>query len=38
MSVESGGLMIDKPEIEFSHSNFIRGQPDLIKHIKRKVS
>ncbi|XP_035679751.1 heat shock factor protein-like isoform X2 [Branchiostoma floridae] len=37
MNVESGGLKADRDDMEFSHQNFIRGKPNLLEHIKRKV-
>ncbi|XP_078689328.1 heat shock factor protein-like isoform X7 [Branchiostoma floridae x Branchiostoma belcheri] len=38
MNVESGGLKADRDDMEFSHQNFIRGKPNLLEQIKRKVS
>ncbi|XP_019629534.1 PREDICTED: heat shock factor protein-like isoform X2 [Branchiostoma belcheri] len=37
MNVESGGLKADRDDMEFSHQNFIRGKPNLLEQIKRKV-
>ncbi|CAH1270517.1 HSF1 [Branchiostoma lanceolatum] len=37
MNVESGGLKADRDDMEFSHQNFVRGKPNLLEQIKRKV-
>ncbi|KAG8240234.1 hypothetical protein J437_LFUL004694 [Ladona fulva] len=36
-SVESGGLKVDKDEMEFAHTYFLRGHPYLLENIKRKI-
>ncbi|XP_036140786.1 heat shock factor protein isoform X3 [Monomorium pharaonis] len=38
VSVELGGLKCDRDEIEFAHQYFLKDEPDLVKHIKRKVA
>lgn len=38
VSVELGGLKCDKDEMEFAHQYFIRGNPGLLEHIKRKIA
>jgi heat shock transcription factor 1 len=37
VSVEGGGLKVDKDEMEFAHQCFLMGHPYLLEHIKRKV-
>ncbi|XP_046389071.1 heat shock factor protein isoform X2 [Ischnura elegans] len=36
-SVDSGGLKLDKDEMEFAHKYFLRGHPYLLDNIKRKI-
>ena len=38
LNIEQGGLKVDRDEMEFQHHWFIRGQPELLVHIKRKVT
>lgn len=38
LNIEQGGLKVDRDDMEFQHHWFIRGQPDLLVHIKRKVT
>ncbi|XP_049777184.1 heat shock factor protein isoform X2 [Schistocerca cancellata] len=37
VSIESGGLKVDKDEMEFAHQCFLMGHPYLLEHIKRKI-
>lgn len=37
VSVDSGGLKLDKDEMEFAHMYFLQGQEFLLEHIKRKI-
>ncbi|XP_046444610.1 heat shock factor protein-like isoform X8 [Daphnia pulex] len=37
VSVDSGGLKVDKDEMEFAHMYFLQGQEFLLEHIKRKI-
>ena len=37
VSVDSGGLKLDKDEMEFAHPYFLRGHEYLLDHIKRKI-
>ncbi|XP_067002927.2 heat shock factor protein 4 [Anabrus simplex] len=37
VSIEGGGLKVDKDEMEFAHSCFLMGHPYLLEHIKRKI-
>lgn len=37
MSIEGGGLKVEKDETEFAHQFFMMGHPYLLEHIKRKV-
>ena len=37
VSVDSGGLKLDKDEMEFAHSCFVQGHEYLLEHIKRKI-
>ena len=37
VSVDSGGLKLDKDEMEFAHPYFLRGHDYLLDHIKRKI-
>ncbi|PSN39502.1 hypothetical protein C0J52_17781 [Blattella germanica] len=38
VSIEGGGLKLDKDEMEFAHQYFLMGHPYLLEHIKRKIS
>jgi hypothetical protein len=38
VSVDAGGLKLDRDEMEFAHPCFLRNQPYLLENIKRKVS
>ncbi|XP_067211083.1 heat shock factor protein-like isoform X2 [Linepithema humile] len=38
VSVELGGLKCDKDEMEFAHLCFIKGAPELVERIKRKMT
>jgi len=38
VSVDSGGLKLDKDEMEFAHTYFLQGHEYLLEHIKRKIS
>ena len=38
VSVDSGGLKLDKDEMEFAHPCFLQRQSYLLENIKRKVS
>ncbi|XP_077982763.1 heat shock factor protein-like isoform X2 [Glandiceps talaboti] len=38
VGIETGGLKSEKDETEFYHTYFVRGQPELLEQIKRKVS
>ena len=38
LNIEQGGLKVDRDDMEFQHHWFIRGQPELLVHIKRKVT
>lgn len=37
VSIEGGGLKVDKDEMEFAHHCFLMGHPYLLEHIKRKI-
>jgi len=37
VSVEQGGLKVDKDEMEFAHPFFLKGQETSLELIKRKV-
>ncbi|KAJ4448210.1 hypothetical protein ANN_10224 [Periplaneta americana] len=37
VSIDGGGLKVDKDEMEFAHQYFIMGHPYLLEHIKRKI-
>ncbi|GLH11421.1 Heat shock factor protein [Gryllus bimaculatus] len=37
VSIESGGLKIDRDDMEFAHQYFLMGHPYLLEHIKRKI-
>ena len=37
MSIEGGGLKVEKDEMEFAHQFFMMDHPYLLEHIKRKV-
>ncbi|PNF19511.1 hypothetical protein B7P43_G02332 [Cryptotermes secundus] len=37
MSIEAGGLKVDKDEMEFAHQFFLMEHPYLLEHIKRKI-
>jgi hypothetical protein len=37
VSIEGGGLKVEKDEMEFAHHFFMMGHPYLLEHIKRKV-
>lgn len=37
VSVEQGGLRVDKDEMEFAHPFFLKGQESSLELIKRKV-
>nr|CAD7204702.1 unnamed protein product [Timema douglasi] len=37
VSIEGGGLKVDKDEMEFAHQFFLMGRPYLLENIKRKV-
>lgn len=37
VSVEQGGLRVDKDEMEFAHPFFLKGQEASLELIKRKV-
>ncbi|XP_021937953.1 heat shock factor protein isoform X2 [Zootermopsis nevadensis] len=37
VSIECGGLRVDKDEMEFAHQCFLMGHPYLLQHIKRKI-
>lgn len=37
VSIEGGGLKVEKDEMEFAHQFFMMGHPYLLEHIKRKV-
>lgn len=37
VSADSGGLRLEKDEMEFAHQHFLRGQESLLENIKRKV-
>ncbi|XP_045625700.1 heat shock factor protein isoform X3 [Procambarus clarkii] len=36
VSADSGGLRVERDEMEFAHQHFLRGQESLIENIKRK--
>lgn len=38
VSADSGGLRLERDEMEFAHPHFLRGQEALIENIKRKVT
>lgn len=38
ISVEQGGLRLDRDEMEFAHAFFVQGNEDALEYIKRKVS
>ncbi|CAB3378242.1 Hypothetical predicted protein [Cloeon dipterum] len=38
VNVESGGLKVDRDEMEFAHPFFVRDQPQLLERIKRKIA
>ena len=38
IGAEQGGLRSDKDEWEFFNQNFQQRQPELLEHVKRKVS
>ena len=37
ISVEQGGLRLDRDEMEFAHAYFMQGNEDALEYIKRKV-
>nr|QEX50547.1 heat shock factor [Penaeus japonicus] len=37
VSADSGGLRLERDEMEFAHPHFLRGQEALIENIKRKI-
>ncbi|CAG2068986.1 unnamed protein product, partial [Timema podura] len=37
VSIEGGGLKVDKDEMEFAHQFFLMGRPYLLENIKRKI-
>jgi len=37
VSIEGGGLKVEKDEMEFAHQFFMMGHPYLLEHIKRKI-
>ncbi|XP_022084111.1 heat shock factor protein-like isoform X2 [Acanthaster planci] len=37
-NLEQGSLKMESDEIEFQHPNFVKGRPELLDNIKRKVS
>lgn len=37
VSADSGGLRLERDEMEFAHQHFLRGQESLLENIKRKV-
>ncbi|CAL4083977.1 unnamed protein product, partial [Meganyctiphanes norvegica] len=37
VSPDSGGLRVERDEMEFAHQHFLRGQEELIENIKRKI-
>nr|CAD7400179.1 unnamed protein product [Timema cristinae] len=37
VSIEGGGLKVDKDEMEFAHQFFLLGRPYLLENIKRKI-
>lgn len=37
VSVDSGGLKLDRDEMEFAHTYFLQGHEYLLEHIKRKI-
>ncbi|XP_045128626.1 heat shock factor protein-like isoform X2 [Portunus trituberculatus] len=36
VSADSGGLRVERDEMEFAHPHFLRGQENLLENIKRK--
>ena len=38
LNIEQGGLKVERDDMEFQHHFFIQGQPELLPHIKRKVT
>lgn len=36
VSADSGGLRVERDEMEFAHPHFVRGQESLLENIKRK--
>ncbi|KAK3877633.1 hypothetical protein Pcinc_017667 [Petrolisthes cinctipes] len=37
VSADSGGLRVERDEMEFAHPHFLRGQEELLENIKRKI-
>ncbi|XP_045128627.1 heat shock factor protein-like isoform X3 [Portunus trituberculatus] len=37
VSADSGGLRVERDEMEFAHPHFLRGQENLLENIKRKI-